>query len=183
MNGPRNDRPVDASRAPALRLAAALLLGGSLHFLAPRFFDRIIPRRLPGEPRAYTYAFGVAALGIGTGLSIARTRRFSATLAGAFFVAVMPAKVQLTVSWWRDETKRLPAKVTAVVQLFWQVPLVTEAWRARRNAANRRRHGSPPRGVEPCGLRWTRTFPRCSSPLQVQERGRGRHGRESRQHR
>ncbi|GAB2762413.1 membrane protein [Salinifilum aidingensis] len=136
MSGLRNDDRVHAGRAPALRLAAVLLLGGSLHFLAPRFFDRIIPRRLPGRPRAYTRAFGAAALGIGTGLSIARTRRRSAVLAGAFFIAVMPAKVRLAVSWWRDGTKRLPARITGVVQLFWQVPLLTEAWRVWRNAPN-----------------------------------------------
>ncbi|MHA6804663.1 hypothetical protein [Salinifilum ghardaiensis] len=88
------------------------------------------------EPASYTRAFGAAALGIGTGLSIARTRRRSAVLAGAFFIAVMPAKVRLAVSWWRDGTKRLPARTTGVVQLFWQVPLVTEAWRAWRNAPN-----------------------------------------------
>lgn len=114
--------PAQPSQAPAIRLALTLLFGGSLHFLAPQFFDSIIPRRLPGTPRAYTYASGGTALGIGTGLSIARTRRVSAMLAGAFFIAVMPAKVQLAVSWCRGDSKRLPAKFIGIMQLFWQVP-------------------------------------------------------------
>lgn len=123
------------SQAAAFRLAATLLAGGSLHFIAPRFFDSIIPPKLPGNPRTYTYVFGVAALGIGTGLSIARTRRASAGLACVFFVAVMPAKIQMAVDWWRSDTKPLPAKVGGIAQLVWQIPLVTEALKARRNAA------------------------------------------------
>lgn len=124
----------DPSQAAAFRLSATLLAGGSLHFIAPRFFDSIIPPMLPGNPRTYTYAFGIAALGVGTGLTVAPTRRISAGLAGAFFIAVMPAKVQMAADWWRSDTKGRSAKVGGIAQVFAQIPLVTEALKARRNA-------------------------------------------------
>lgn len=127
----------DPSQAAAIRLAVTLLAGGSMHFIAPKFFDSIIPPVLPGNPRAYTYVSGITALGIGTGLSIARTRRLSAGLAGAFFVAVMPAKVQMAADWWNSDTKALPARIGGIAQLFWQIPLITEALKARRNARPR----------------------------------------------
>ena len=92
MTEGRSDAPCPPA---ARRLAAIMLAGGSLHFLAPRWFDAIIPRSLPGRARTYTYVSGSAALAIGAGLMIARTRRLSADLATAFFVGVMPAKVRL----------------------------------------------------------------------------------------
>lgn len=142
MTTPAHDDPIRTSSA--IHLCAILLLGGSLHFLAPRFFDGIIPGRLPGDPRTYTYASGAGALAIGTGLLIPRTRRGAATLAAAFFVAVMPAKLQLAVTWCHDPTKSPPAKLIGVVQLFWQAPLIAEAWRLRGDLANpRRRRQSP----------------------------------------
>lgn len=141
MTTPVHDDPIRTSSGPAIRLSAVLLLGGSLHFLVPRFFDGIIPGWLPGDPRIYTYASGAVALAIGPGLSIPRTRPYAATLAVAFFVAVMPAKVQLAVSWCRDDTKSLPAKLVGVVQLFWQAPLTAEAWRVRRDLASPRGRG------------------------------------------
>ncbi|WP_020666051.1 DoxX family protein [Amycolatopsis nigrescens] len=137
MDTATTDDPAEPSQAAAIRLAATLLVGGSLHFLTPKFFDSIIPPVLPGNPRAYTYLSGAVALSTGTGLCFPRTRRVSAGLAGVFFVAVMPAKVQMAADWWRSDSKSLPAKLGGIAQLFWQVPLVTEARKARRNAKGR----------------------------------------------
>ncbi|MGW0247157.1 DoxX family protein [Nocardia goodfellowii] len=119
------------NRAAALRLSTVLLIGGSLHFIAPKFFDGIIPPALPGNPRRYTQASGTAAIGIATGLAIPRSRRTSALLAAIFFIAVMPAKVQMTVDWLRSPTKSRTAKIGGIIQLFGQIPLVTEAFKAR----------------------------------------------------
>ncbi|MFG3621039.1 hypothetical protein [Nocardia sp. NPDC047654] len=115
----------------ALRLSAVLLMGGSLHFIAPRFFDGIIPPVLPGNPRAYTRVSGAAALGVGTGLAIPRTRRISAFLARIFFIAVMPAKIQMAVDWLHSDTKTRAVKIAGIIQLFWQIPLITEARKAQ----------------------------------------------------
>ena len=57
------------SQKPALRLAALLLGAGTMHFVAPKFFDSTIPTQLPGEARTYTYVSGVAELAIGTALA------------------------------------------------------------------------------------------------------------------
>ncbi|WP_152364542.1 hypothetical protein [Microlunatus speluncae] len=129
MTGPRPDGP---QRSAARRLAVIMLGAGCAHFLVPRRFDAIIPPALPGRARTYTYLSGSAALVIGAGLTTTRARRPAAALAAAFFVAVMPAKLQLTADLLRDESKPRWVKAIGVVQLFWQLPLITEAIRAGR---------------------------------------------------
>lgn len=118
-------------------LAPTLLIGGTLHFLAPTWFDRIIPAQLPGPVRGYTYASGIAALGIGAGLVAGRTRCPAAALAGVFFWAVMPAKVRLAVLWWRNEELSAVVKVVGILQLFWQIPFITAAGRVYRHSCGR----------------------------------------------
>jgi uncharacterized membrane protein len=125
----------DASQGAAFRLAALMAVAGTLHFVQPSFFDRIIPPMLPGRARTYTHAFGVAAYALSAALVYPRTRRVGATMTAAFYVAVVPAKVQLTVNWLSDENAGTAKKTMAILHLPWQVPLVTEALKARRNAA------------------------------------------------
>lgn len=110
----------------ARRLAAMLLFGGSMHFLTPGWFDKIIPASLPGRTRSYTYLAGAGALAIGAGLTIPRTRRPAAALAAVFFIGVMPAKIKLTRDWLQSDKPRW-VKAVGVVQLFWQAPLVADA--------------------------------------------------------
>ena len=85
----------DASQTLAYRLAALLLGVGTLHFVAPKPFDGIIPVELPGSPRFYTYASGVAEVGIGAALLVRSTRRLAALAAAALFVAVFPGNVNM----------------------------------------------------------------------------------------
>ena len=68
----------DTSQTAAYRIAALLLGVGTTHFLAPKQFDGIIPAELPGSPRFYTYASGVAEVTIGALLLARRTRRNAA---------------------------------------------------------------------------------------------------------
>lgn len=77
-----------ASPWPAYRLAAMLLGVGVVHFVAPKPFDDIVPAGLPGDPRLYTYASGVAELGTGALLLAPKTRRLGGTLAALLFIAV-----------------------------------------------------------------------------------------------
>src|SRR5690242_3037660 len=63
MTLPSDDAP---GSARAARMGAMLLGMGTLHFVAPKPFDGIIPAELPGSARFYTYASGVAELGTGT---------------------------------------------------------------------------------------------------------------------
>jgi uncharacterized membrane protein len=137
----RVDNPLLATTAatqwPAWRLAGMLAAAGVLHFVAPTFFDRIIPPALPGTARSYTHASGAVALAIAGMLAVPPSRRLGATLAAAFFIAVIPAKVQLALNWLCSDQSTLVMKVAAIVQFPWQIPLVTEALKARRNASLR----------------------------------------------
>lgn len=78
-----------------------VLLGGSgaVHLARPAVFDPIVPRSLPGPARAYTYASGVAELGIAGMLAVPRTRRFAGVAAAALFVAVFPANIRMAGLW------------------------------------------------------------------------------------
>ncbi|PTR31707.1 putative membrane protein [Rhodococcus sp. OK519] len=129
-----SSHPNRLSQAPALRLAAVLFGAGALHFVRPQPFDAIVPRALPGSARAYTYASGVAEIATATALAVPRTRRLGGGLAAALFIAVFPANVQMAVSWLRSNRTSTPAKAVAVARLPLQIPLVTEALKARRNA-------------------------------------------------
>jgi uncharacterized membrane protein len=126
-----------ATQWPAWRLAGMLAAAGVMHFVAPSFFDRIIPPALPGSARTYTQASGAVALVIAGMLAASPSRRLGATLAAAFFIAVIPAKVQLALNWFGSDKSTLAMKVAAIVQFPWQIPLVTEALKARRNASLR----------------------------------------------
>lgn len=119
---------------PALRLAALLAPMGVLHFVVPKPFDAIVPPALPGKARVYTYASGVAELAVAGALAVPRTRRLGALAAVALFLAVFPANIQMAVDWWRNPKTPLPMKVGALLRLPFQIPMITEALKARRNA-------------------------------------------------
>lgn len=121
----------DASQAGAYRIAALLLGVGTVHFLAPKPFDDIIPAELPGSPRFYTYASGVAEVVIGALLLPRRTRRLAALAAAALFVAVFPSNLNM-VRLWRD--KPWPMRIVALARLPLQIPMITAALKVSRNA-------------------------------------------------
>jgi uncharacterized membrane protein len=121
----------DASQTLAHRLAALLLGVGTLHFVAPKPFDGIIPVELPGSPRFYTYASGVAELSIGAALLVRSTRRPAALAAAALFLAVFPGNVNMVRLWW---DKPWPMRIIALARLPLQIPMVTTALKVARTA-------------------------------------------------
>lgn len=121
----------EASQSAAYRMAAMLLGVGTVHFLAPKPFDEIVPAELPGSPRLYTYVSGIAEVSIGALLLARRTRRNAALAAVALFVGVFPANVNM-VRLWRD--KPWPMRIAALARLPLQIPMITEALKVRRNA-------------------------------------------------
>src|ERR1700742_2072072 len=121
----------DAGRIGAYRIAALLCAVGTLHFVAPKPFDDIVPVELPGSPRFYTYASGVAEVGIGGLLLARRTRRNAALAAVALFIGVFPANVNMVRLWW---DKPWPMRIIAVARLPLQIPMITAALKVRRNA-------------------------------------------------
>lgn len=111
----------------ALLLGALLGSAGVLHFATPGFFDQIVPAVLP-NPRAWTYASGVAELGVAAAVLTPRTRERGALAAAALFVAVFPANVQHALQASGTE------QLLAVLRLPLQVPLVLWALQVRRAA-------------------------------------------------
>ena len=119
------------SQRPAYQMAAMLIAIGIGHFVAPKPFDTIVPDELPGSPRFYTYASGVAEVGVGAMLLAPRTRRLGATAAIALYLAVWPANWNMVRLWWG---KQWPMRIAAMARLPFQIPMITSALKIRRAA-------------------------------------------------
>ena len=89
------------------------------------------PARTNSDARFYTYASGVAEVGIGAMLIVPRTRRAGALAAVLLYIAVFPANVNMVRLWW---DKPWPMKVAALTRLPFQLPMITKALTIRRNA-------------------------------------------------
>ncbi|MFD9434696.1 hypothetical protein [Streptomyces sp. NPDC060002] len=119
-----------SERSPLL--LAGLLAGmGVAHLAVPRPFDAMVPRTLPGSPRAWTHASGVAELVLAAGVALPRTRKAAALATAALFVGVFPANVKMAWDW---RHRRTPLKAAAVARLPFQVPLVLWARNVADNA-------------------------------------------------
>ncbi len=121
----------DASQTLAYRIAALLFGVGTLHFVAPKQFDDIVPAELPGSARFYTHASGVAELAVGALLLPLRTRRLAALAAAALFLAVFPANVNMCRLWW---DKPWPMRIVALARLPLQIPMIITALKIARNS-------------------------------------------------
>lgn len=121
----------DTAQLAAYRVAAMLLGVGTLHFVAPKPFDSIVPAELPGDARFYTYASGVVEIGVGALLVPRRTRRLAALAAVALFVGVFPANVNMCRLWWN---KPWPMRIAAFARLPLQIPMITTALKISRNS-------------------------------------------------
>ena len=113
------------------KMGAWLVGMGVLHFAAPKPFDTIVPEELPGTQRFYTYASGVAEIGVGAMLLAPRTRRVGALSAIALFLGVLPGNVNM-VRLWKD--KPLPMRVGAYARLPLQIPMITQAWKVYKES-------------------------------------------------
>jgi len=104
---------------------------GVLHFAKPEHYDAIVPRALPGSARFYTYASGVAELGIAGLLTAPKTRRAAAP------PAVSPRRRRCSAVGreggdWRHESAF--KRVVAFGRLPLQIPLIHSAWKIYRNS-------------------------------------------------
>jgi uncharacterized membrane protein len=131
MTSPLPELEQIASPKPAYRMGAMLLGMGTLHFVAPKPFDDIVPAELPGSQRFYTYASGVAELTTGALLLAPRTRKLGALTAVGLFLAVFPANVNM-VRLWKD--KPLFMRLGAIARLPLQIPMITGALKIYRNS-------------------------------------------------
>ena len=123
----------DHAQRSALLLAALLGTAGVAHMTAPRGFDRIVPRALPGNPRLWTYASGAAELTVAAAVANPRTRRQGALAAACLFTAILPANIQMALDW---NERPAPLRVAAYARLPLQIPLVTWALGVRRRCVS-----------------------------------------------
>lgn len=125
----------------ARRLAALLASASIAHFVIPRYFDRIVPRALPGSARTYTVVSGIAELGCAAAIALPRTRRFGAGAAAVLFVLVFPANIQMALDAGSASTAD---RALAYGRLPLQLPLVLWALVVRRRAGRRAVAAIPP---------------------------------------
>ena len=93
FSDPAADPAEDRAR---LRFAVSMLGVGVMHFVAPGFFVKIVPRWFPWAKPAVFWS-GVAEVGSGVLLAVPRTRRIGGWLAALTIVAVYPANIQMSV--------------------------------------------------------------------------------------
>ena len=127
----RPSRPARPDRTAAA-LAAVLGASGLLHLAVPATYDAVVPRSLPGRPRTWTLASGLAELVVAAALAAPGTRRTGGALAAALFVAVFPANVSMALRALRSDRASTRRRVVTVARLPLQVPLVTAALGVRR---------------------------------------------------
>ncbi|TDC47287.1 hypothetical protein E1281_26465 [Actinomadura sp. KC345] len=122
----------DSSRA-SRRLATLMAGIGTLHLVAPKPFDAIVPERLPGRARTWTYLSGVAELACAAAVANPRTRKAGALATAGLMAAVFPANVKMARDW-RD--KPLPMRAAAYGRLPFQAPLIAWALHVARTSAD-----------------------------------------------
>lgn len=77
-------------------LALFMVVAGVMHFVAPRFYEQIVPPPLPAT--IIVVLSGLAEIALGVGLAFEPTRRAAAWGTVALLVAVFPANVYMAVS-------------------------------------------------------------------------------------
>jgi uncharacterized membrane protein len=114
-----------------LRLAVMMLFVGTLHFVAPRFFQGIVPRWFPWRKGAVLWS-GVAEVTSGALLAVPRTSRVGAGLATATLVAVYPANIQMAIDATRGEPQVPAPTLITWLRVPMQLPLIRSAWNLTR---------------------------------------------------
>ncbi|MRH89816.1 hypothetical protein GFY24_20610 [Nocardia sp. SYP-A9097] len=122
-----------SGRGTAPALSAFLFGMGTLHFVAPKPFDALIPTQLPGSARVYTLGSGAAELAVATAIAVPRTRRLGGLLAMLLFLGVFPGNVKMAADWV-GSNKPLPMKAGAILRLPLQIPLILVARKVYRQA-------------------------------------------------
>ena len=110
-----------------------LIAAGIGHFIFPKPLDSIVPTFLPGDPRFYTYASGIAEILIGLAFLAPLTiklgstplRLIAAWAALALFIAVYPANIKMAIDW---SSRPLAEAWMAYARLPLQFGLFYWAW-------------------------------------------------------
>ncbi|GGL13346.1 DoxX family protein [Deinococcus radiotolerans] len=118
----------------ALLLSALFVTAGTLHFVTPTFFDRIVPPWVPMTPRQATVISGAAELLGGLGLLHPGTRPAAHWGLIVLLVAVFPANL-----WMAQDPPRFHVSpLVAWGRLPLQPLLIWAVWRAGRRSPGSR---------------------------------------------
>jgi uncharacterized membrane protein len=124
-------------RRPAKPYRMVMLMGGAgtTHFTNPDFYDAIVPRWLPGAPRLWVQASGVAELACAALLVPKRTRRLGGWLTVGTLLTVWIANIQAVIDGgMRDADPPFDSAAAAWIRLPLQLPMIYDAARIARSA-------------------------------------------------
>ena len=130
----RTDAPAGLGR-DGMALAAMFLTSGTLHFVRPEPFERIVPEALPNR-RALVFVSGAAEIACAVGLLVPRTRKVAGIASALLLVGIFPANVTMTAQAKRrldrapDDPARRGYFAATVARLPLQWPLVRAGLRA-----------------------------------------------------
>ena len=111
------------------------LMGGAgiTHFTNPAFYDAIVPRWMPGKPRVWTYASGVAELVCAALMLRPQTRRAGGWASLVTILAVWPANWQVALDGGvADAQPPMDSAAVAWARLPLQLPMLWGALNVAR---------------------------------------------------
>jgi uncharacterized membrane protein len=103
-----------------------------MHFVAPKFYDAMIPEALPGTTRMWTYGSGVAEMATAAAILTPRTRRLGALAAAWLFAAVLPGNVKMAIDARKSDS--IAFRIGTLLRLPAQWPLISWALKVRGSA-------------------------------------------------
>jgi len=106
-------------------LSLLLVATGTMHFVSPSGFERIVPHFM-GAQQFWVYVSGLSELGCAAALLLRPTRRVGALAAVLLFVAVFPANVQMALDSGGSDHDLFHNPLIAWGRLPLQIPLI--AW-------------------------------------------------------
>ena len=129
-SAPALDTATAAAPSHRSRYGLALFMAGAgvMHFVAPGFYEKIVPRWI-GHEKAVVAWSGVAELLCGALLAVPRTRRLGAWLTVVSLLAVYPANIQMAVDAGRPTDAE---ELVVWLRLPFQLPMLAWAHRHTR---------------------------------------------------
>ncbi len=100
---------------------------GVAHFVAPRPFERIVPRWFPWPRHAVAWS-GVAELTSAALLAVPRTRKAGGWIMTLTVIGVFPANIQMAIDAATAHPRSRGAVWLTWLRLPLQLPMVTRAW-------------------------------------------------------
>lgn len=121
------------SRVTLMLVVVPLVVGGTLHFVIPATYEKIVPKPL-GHARGIVFASGAIEVIAGLLLASKRTRPVGGWLAAAVLVAIFPANLQMALD--SGSPVATASGATAWLRLPLQIPLVVWALQHARAGAD-----------------------------------------------